>query len=1037
MAGKREIKTTLKLDGEQQFKKAMSDAASAIKELNSEEKLAEAQFEATGDAEKYAAEQTRILKSKIEEQKKAVSEAEKAIQKMKDGGVDPNSKAMQTWRTKLNNARTALTRMQTKLNDTEDELGEQATALNNTTDDAEDYRKEMEKIGSAVDFTATISAIDNVRDRLGTIISRAAQAAKAMWDLEVGAGNWADEIQTAADVAELDVETYQAWRYASRFVDTSVESITSSYNKLNKALDEPTEDMLLSLNELSVAHLNAGGSARDSMEVYWDVIDALGEVDDKSRRDQLAMELLGRSYNELNPLIKAGSKAFLGYAEEGRAVAVVSEENMKALTDLDDATEKLEAELEKTKNTLLAELAAPFQTVAESMSAALEAFNEFIKTEEGQAALEGLKDAIGGISEKVSSVDWKTAMNDASTIINRVTSGLKWVANNSGIVIGAFAGLSAVWAGLTVSKDVLSVLQLLNTIKWAKISKVAASGAASGAAGTGGNTLGTGFAKNAGKNVMGTMQEAAKIMAGVGGMAAIVAGFAAAAHERLTNPEIRGSVGALEAQMADNEELKIAFLKYAKAQSDLESFMSSGTYDDKTAEALVDQVNSAEMEFHALEGWENVMSAYSDWRQENALGNMDWAVPEELGTYGDELSGVAEQLATTKQQMDGLDKSAANYADSVQGAAAETGKMAEAAEELNRTAAQTVHKNGSTFGGDLYGAGIVDIAKGQNPYGTAAKLTLQSPLMRRIRGMLKQGAAGLDNIINFPTKAYEKKISGIAEGVRAAVDGTDDQKLQNIGIETERIQKALTDMHGGDMAQITEGLTALQDLDLNGVLTEDTLQRWQQFINPETNTFDPGEVQQIYEDVLRDMSAYVTQAETAGSDAVSEMATAMGDNADLPVAEAESIADDTGAKLNSVDGYGAGYATGLGFAKGIDDTYELAVGAAEAMGDAVAARLRWVLQVRSPSKVMHKIGAFASLGFAKGIEDNVSAVERATTRMAQATTGRAVRGSSGVALAASGGEMIHVTLMVDGRELGDVVTPYVDGKISAQISRRR
>ena len=36
MAGKREIKTELKLTGENQFKKGMSDAASAIKTLNSE-----------------------------------------------------------------------------------------------------------------------------------------------------------------------------------------------------------------------------------------------------------------------------------------------------------------------------------------------------------------------------------------------------------------------------------------------------------------------------------------------------------------------------------------------------------------------------------------------------------------------------------------------------------------------------------------------------------------------------------------------------------------------------------------------------------------------------------------------------------------------------------------------------------------------------------------------------------------------------------------------------------------------------------------
>ena len=58
----REIKTRFKLDGEQQFKTAMNDAAAAIKVLDSEQKLAQAQFKATGDAEAFATEQTRILK---------------------------------------------------------------------------------------------------------------------------------------------------------------------------------------------------------------------------------------------------------------------------------------------------------------------------------------------------------------------------------------------------------------------------------------------------------------------------------------------------------------------------------------------------------------------------------------------------------------------------------------------------------------------------------------------------------------------------------------------------------------------------------------------------------------------------------------------------------------------------------------------------------------------------------------------------------------------------------------------------------------
>ena len=69
----RDIKTRFVLEGEQKFKSAMKDSANAIKVLNSEEKLAKAQFQQTGDAQKYAAQQAEILKQKIEEQKAAVA----------------------------------------------------------------------------------------------------------------------------------------------------------------------------------------------------------------------------------------------------------------------------------------------------------------------------------------------------------------------------------------------------------------------------------------------------------------------------------------------------------------------------------------------------------------------------------------------------------------------------------------------------------------------------------------------------------------------------------------------------------------------------------------------------------------------------------------------------------------------------------------------------------------------------------------------------------------------------------------------------
>ena len=61
---------------------------------------------------------------------------------------------------------------------------------------------------------------------------------------------------------------------------------------------------------------------------------------------------------------------FQQYADEGREVAVVSEEQVKKLTELDDANQKLQATLEKTKYDTLSNLAPVFTQIAEAMQKA-------------------------------------------------------------------------------------------------------------------------------------------------------------------------------------------------------------------------------------------------------------------------------------------------------------------------------------------------------------------------------------------------------------------------------------------------------------------------------------------------------------------------------------------------------------------------------------------------------------------------------------------------------------------------------------------
>ena len=163
-----DIKTRFSLEGESKFRSAMSSAASAVRMLNAEQKLAKAQFEQTGNAEKYAAQQADILKRKIQEQKSAVQAAEQAIKQLTDNGVSPASKQFQQWQTKLNNAQAALT-------NTETELQNLNGTMQQTTTTAEGTGTAIESIGKKVNLDAVINGIGKVTGALEAAAQKAAQ----------------------------------------------------------------------------------------------------------------------------------------------------------------------------------------------------------------------------------------------------------------------------------------------------------------------------------------------------------------------------------------------------------------------------------------------------------------------------------------------------------------------------------------------------------------------------------------------------------------------------------------------------------------------------------------------------------------------------------------------------------------------------------------------------------------------------------------------------------------------------------------------
>lgn len=168
--------------------------------------------------------------------------------------------------------------------------------------------------------------------------------------------SYADEVLTMSTNTHIATDELQAYMYAAELVDVSVETMTSSMARNVRSMSSAasgTGAVAEAYEALGVSVTDADGNLRDSQEVYWELIDSLGEVDDYTQRDALAMQIFGRSAQDLNSLIAVGSEGMAEYASQAEAAgAILSEDTLGAFGEFDDVMQQVDSGVSAAKNAL-------------------------------------------------------------------------------------------------------------------------------------------------------------------------------------------------------------------------------------------------------------------------------------------------------------------------------------------------------------------------------------------------------------------------------------------------------------------------------------------------------------------------------------------------------------------------------------------------------------------------------------------------------------------------------------------------------------
>ena len=412
------INTRFTLSGEKEYKQAISEIGSGMKVLDSEMRKVSSAYAQNADSVEALNAKNDVLGRKISTQTEKIEYLRAALQQSAEKYGEADKRTMQ-WQTSLNNAEAELNNLNNQLDENKQKIADSGKEMGNLGDVVNGLTSKLgiqlpDSMKQSMNAMGSLDASSlALAGGFAAVAAEIVKEEKAMISMTKESAAFADNIITLSMQTGQSTQQLQEFAYASELIDVSVDTLQGSLTKLTNNMQDTmngTGNAKASFEALGVSVTNADGSMRSANDVFYETIDALGQVKNETERDAMSMDIFGRSAQDLNPLIIQGSKTIKAYADEARNMGyVLDDEALSALGAVDDAYQRLQKTQEGVKNQLAVEF-APY----------LEEFYGDVTTmvKDGGKAIKdsGIVDAFGMLLETVG--DILNPMSDLSN--NRV-----------------------------------------------------------------------------------------------------------------------------------------------------------------------------------------------------------------------------------------------------------------------------------------------------------------------------------------------------------------------------------------------------------------------------------------------------------------------------------------------------------------------------------------------------------------------------------------------------------------------------------------
>ena len=472
------IAATVGIDGEKEFKQAISSINSDMKVLASEMKKVTSEFSENAKSVESLTAKDKVLNDQIDKQREKVEELRKAMENSKTQYPD-NEKKLNEWKTSLNNAETGLIELTRASEKNKKALEEAKNPTVQLTTETTDFGNAADKAGGHA-----LKMGDIIKANLisGAIITGVKALASALVGVAKQSIDMISQtIETTSTIADnskkvgMSAEEYQKWTYAAEQSGMEQETLTAAMIKQQtsyaKAIDG-TKEITLSLVDQklkSIAMEKAQIAVNDatnkygknsiearealaklqkmqadstetsniqadiykklgislsewsSSEAFEQVILKLANMKDETERNFIATSLFGKSYAELAPLLAEGADGIEALRQ--RAIdlnGVMSNEAVAAGDKLGDTIDDLKFMFSGVANEIITSFMPELQKMADWVLANKEEIKKF-----------------------------------GTDVIGKIAGVFQWFADNKDNIASAFKGILDGIMGFSNNKDVI------------------------------------------------------------------------------------------------------------------------------------------------------------------------------------------------------------------------------------------------------------------------------------------------------------------------------------------------------------------------------------------------------------------------------------------------------------------------------------------------------------------------------------------------------------------------------------------------------